>query len=93
VKFFAASQGLKTAESQVKEAGDNSSSSIVPIVTRVKAKNDALAYSTSTLAAVIGAIAILIGLLAYRAANRGRPPHLHCGPSPQAMKAGPPFNP
>jgi methyl-accepting chemotaxis protein len=63
LKYFAATQALKTAESQVKEAGDNSSSSIVPIVKLVKAKNDDLAYSSSTLAALIGVVAILIGLL------------------------------
>ncbi len=61
--FYAATQALKTAESQVKEAGDNSSSSIVPIVKQVKAQNDALAYSSSTLAALIGAVAIVIGLI------------------------------
>lgn len=61
--FFAATQALKTAESQVKDAGDNSSSSIVPIVKQVKTQNDELAYSSSTLAALIGAVAILIGLL------------------------------
>lgn len=63
LNYFAASQALRAAESKVKEAGDNSSGSITPIVTLVKAHNDELAYSSSTIAAFIGVIAILIGLL------------------------------
>ena len=63
LNYYAAAQVLKTAEGKVKEAGDNSSGSVVPIVTQVKNRNDELANSSSTIAALIGAIAILIGLL------------------------------
>ena len=63
LNYFTASQALRAAESKVKEAGDNSSGSITPIVALIKTHNDDLAYSSSTLAAFIGVIAILIGLL------------------------------
>ena len=63
LNYFTASQAQRAAESKVKETGDNSSGSITPIVTLVKAHNDELAYSSSTIAAFIGVIAILIGLL------------------------------
>nr|WP_318381677.1 methyl-accepting chemotaxis protein [uncultured Enterobacter sp.] len=59
----AATQSLKTAEDHVKVAGDKTSAAIKEIITRVKAHNDALAYQSSTVAGITGAIAIFIGIL------------------------------
>ena len=59
----AAEQKLKIAEDQVKTAGDNSSAAIKQIIARVKARNDVLAWQSSTLAGLTGAVAILIGIL------------------------------
>lgn len=61
--YFAAWEGLKRAEDNVKVGGDKSSASLREIISIVKAHNDKLAYSSSTIAAVIGAIAILLGVL------------------------------
>ncbi len=51
------------AEDKVKVGGDNSSASLKQIITLVKAHNDELAYTSSTIAAIIGVIAILIGVI------------------------------
>ena len=59
----AAEQALKIAEDNVKTAGDNSSAAIRDIIALVKAHNDALAYSSSTITAIVGVIAILFGIL------------------------------
>ncbi|WP_312272812.1 methyl-accepting chemotaxis protein [Pseudescherichia sp.] len=56
-------QQLQAAEDGVKVAGDNSSADIKLIIASVKAHNDELAYSSSTVTAVIGGVAILIGIL------------------------------
>ena len=61
--WVAAQQKLKAAEDHVKTAGDKSSASIKEIIALVKAHNDELAYRSSTLAGIIGAIAIVIGIL------------------------------
>ena len=61
--YYAAWGQLKAAEDQVKTAGDQSSAAIKQIIALVKAHNDELAYNSSTLAIIIGAAAILFGLL------------------------------
>ncbi|SEK99229.1 Methyl-accepting chemotaxis protein [Kosakonia sacchari] len=61
--YFTAYQALKTSEDHVKTGGDNSSAALKQIITLVKAHNDELAYSSSTIAAIIGAIAILLGVI------------------------------
>lgn len=58
-----AEQALKAAEDNVKTAGDNSSAAIRDIIALVKAHNDELAYSSSTITAIVGVIAILFGIL------------------------------
>ncbi|WP_342320675.1 methyl-accepting chemotaxis protein [Kosakonia sp. BYX6] len=63
LNYFAASQALKAAEDKVKVGGDNSSASLREIIALVKAHNDELAYTSSTIAAIIGVIAILLGML------------------------------
>ncbi|WP_312686463.1 methyl-accepting chemotaxis protein [Kosakonia sp.] len=63
VNYFTAWQALKAAEDKVKVGGDNSSASLKQIISLVKAHNDELAYTSSTIAAMIGIIAILIGIL------------------------------
>ncbi|QLR43285.1 HAMP domain-containing protein [Enterobacter sp. RHBSTW-00994] len=59
----AAAQALKVAEDKVKSAGDDSSAAIREIIVLVKAHNDALAYSSSTITAIVGIVAILFGVL------------------------------
>ncbi|WNY87088.1 methyl-accepting chemotaxis protein [Leclercia adecarboxylata] len=59
----AATAALKAAEEKVKTAGDDSSASIREIIALVKTHNDSLAYSSSTITAIIGVAAILFGIL------------------------------
>ncbi len=59
----AAEQALKKAEDNVKSAGDDSSAAIREIIALVKAHNDSLAYSSSTITAIVGVVAILFGIL------------------------------
>lgn len=61
--YFSAYQALKVAEDKVKVGGDKSSASLREIIQIVKAHNDELAYSSSTIAAIIGVIAILLGVI------------------------------
>ncbi|ALB62710.1 Methyl-accepting chemotaxis protein I (serine chemoreceptor protein) [Cronobacter condimenti 1330] len=61
--YYTAWESLKGAESAVKTAGDRSSAAIKQMVTLTKAQNDALAFGSSTLAMIIGALAILLGVL------------------------------
>ncbi|MGP3591894.1 methyl-accepting chemotaxis protein [Vagococcus sp. WN89Y] len=61
--YSTAWEGLKRAEDSVKVGGDKSSASLKEIIQIVKAHNDELAYSSSTIAAIIGAIAILLGVI------------------------------
>ncbi|XTZ40395.1 methyl-accepting chemotaxis protein [Salmonella enterica] len=61
--YFTAAQALKVAEDKVKVGGDKSSAALKEIITLVKAHNDDLAYSSSTIAAIIGVIAILLGVM------------------------------
>jgi len=63
VSYYAAVQGLKIAEDKVKVGGDASSADIKQLLGLVKAHNDTLANTSSTIAAIIGLIAILIGVL------------------------------
>ncbi|AMO49570.1 methyl-accepting chemotaxis protein [Kosakonia oryzendophytica] len=63
VNYFTAWQALKAAEDKVKVGGDNSSASLKQIIALVKAHNDELAYTSSSIAAIIGVIAILIGVI------------------------------
>ncbi|MFE4110143.1 methyl-accepting chemotaxis protein [Kosakonia sp. YIM B13611] len=63
LNYLTAFQALKTAEDKVKVGGDNSSASLKQIITLVKAHNDELAYTSSTIAAIIGVIAILLGVI------------------------------
>lgn len=58
-----AEQALKKAEDNVKSAGDDSSAAIREIIALVKAHNDSLAYSSSTITAIVGVVAILFGIL------------------------------
>ncbi|MCG1030960.1 HAMP domain-containing protein [Bacillus amyloliquefaciens] len=59
----AATAALKAAEEKVKTAGDDSSAAIRDIIALVKVHNDSLAYSSSTITAIIGVVAILFGIL------------------------------
>ncbi|MFK3712855.1 methyl-accepting chemotaxis protein [Leclercia adecarboxylata] len=59
----AATAALKAAEDKVKTAGDDSSAAIRDIIALVKVHNDSLAYSSSTITAIIGVVAILFGIL------------------------------
>ena len=61
--YVTAVQNLKVAEDNVKVAGDKSSASLKEIIALVKAHNDELAYSSATITAVVGVIAILIGII------------------------------
>ena len=61
--YFAAFTALKGAEDQVKVAGDKSSASLKEIIGLVKTYNDELAYGSANITLIIGAIAILIGIL------------------------------
>ncbi|MDK4746409.1 methyl-accepting chemotaxis protein [Leclercia adecarboxylata] len=59
----AATAALKAAEDKVKTAGDDSSAAIRDIIALVKVHNDSLAYSSSTITAIIGVVAVLFGIL------------------------------
>ena len=61
--YYSAFLGLKAAEDGVKVAGDKSSASLKEIIGLVKAYNDELAYGSANITLIIGAIAILIGIL------------------------------
>ncbi|MGY6029344.1 methyl-accepting chemotaxis protein [Phytobacter sp. AG2a] len=63
VNYYVAVQGLKLAEDKVKSGGDESSADIKQLLGLVKTHNDALANTSSTIAAIIGLIAILIGVM------------------------------
>ncbi|QAR46281.1 HAMP domain-containing protein [Kosakonia cowanii] len=63
LNYFTAWQALKVAEDKVKVGGDASSASLRDIIALVKAHNEELAYTSSTIAAITGAIAILLGML------------------------------
>ena len=63
LNYLTAFQALKAAEDKVKVGGDESSASLKEIITLVKAHNDELAYTSSTIAAIIGVIAILLGVI------------------------------
>ena len=59
----AAITALKAAEDNVKTAGDDSSASLREIIALVKKHNDSLAYSSSTITAIVGVVAILFGIV------------------------------
>ena len=61
--YYASWNQLKAAEDSVKIAGDQSSASIRQLIALVKTQNDELAYNSSTAAIIIGALAVLFGLL------------------------------
>ncbi|MFX0565927.1 methyl-accepting chemotaxis protein [Kosakonia cowanii] len=63
LNYFTAWQVLKVAEDKVKVGGDASSASLRDIIALVKAHNEELAYTSSSIAAITGAIAILLGML------------------------------
>jgi methyl-accepting chemotaxis protein-2 (aspartate sensor receptor) len=63
VSYYAAVQELKAAEDKVKVGGDESSADIKQLLGLVKTHNDELANTSSTIAAIIGLIAILIGVV------------------------------
>ncbi|POP50276.1 hypothetical protein CHU32_02295 [Superficieibacter electus] len=60
--YYQAVQDLKVTEDQVKTAGDRSSAAIKQIIALVKAHNDNLANTSSTIAALVGLIAIVLGI-------------------------------
>lgn len=60
--YYQAVQDLKATEDNVKTAGDRSSASIKEIIALVKAHNDSLANTSSTITALVGLIAILLGI-------------------------------
>ena len=61
--YFNAALALNTAEDHVKTGGDLSSASLREIIALVKTDNDRLALSSSTITAIIGIIAILVGIV------------------------------
>ncbi|PUV53540.1 methyl-accepting chemotaxis protein [Cronobacter sakazakii] len=61
--YYAARESLKGAESAVKTAGDQSSGAIKQMVALTKAENDELASGSSTLALILGAFVILLGVI------------------------------
>ncbi|EOW6756374.1 methyl-accepting chemotaxis protein [Cronobacter malonaticus] len=61
--YYVARESLKGAESAVKTAGDQSSGAIKQMVALTKAENDELASGSSTLALILGAFAILLGVI------------------------------
>lgn len=61
--YYQAVQDLKVTEDQVKTAGDRSSAAIKQIIALVKAHNDNLANTSSTIAALVGLIAIVLGIV------------------------------
>ncbi len=62
-RYQTAFNNLKAAEDRVKVSGDNSSATIKQLITLVKAQNDELAYGSASVTLIIGAIAILIGIM------------------------------
>ena len=60
--YYQAVQDLKATEDNVKTAGDRSSASIKEIIALVKAHNDSLANTSATITALVGLIAILLGI-------------------------------
>ncbi|WP_437888539.1 methyl-accepting chemotaxis protein [Phytobacter sp. V91] len=62
LEYSAAVQAAKVAEDKVKVSGDESSANIKQLLGLVKTHNDALANTSSTITAIIGLIAILIGI-------------------------------
>ncbi|MEB8677600.1 methyl-accepting chemotaxis protein [Cronobacter malonaticus] len=68
--YYAARESLKGAESAVKTAGDQSSGAIKQMVALTKAENDELASGSSTLALILGAFAILLGVIVAWAISR-----------------------
>ncbi|ELQ6019574.1 hypothetical protein R2217_000500 [Cronobacter turicensis] len=68
--YYTAWESLKGAENTVKTAGDRSSSAIKQMVAFTKAQNDDLASGSSTLALILGALAILLGVIVAWAISR-----------------------
>ncbi|WP_105620136.1 methyl-accepting chemotaxis protein [Cronobacter malonaticus] len=68
--YYAARESLKGAESAVKTAGDQSSGTIKQMVAFTKAENDELASGSSMLALILGAFAILLGVIVAWAISR-----------------------
>ncbi|ELY2588697.1 methyl-accepting chemotaxis protein [Cronobacter sakazakii] len=68
--YYAARESLKGAESAVKTAGDQSSGAIKQMVALTKAENDELAFGSSTLALILGAFVILLGVIVAWAISR-----------------------
>ncbi|EGT4382941.1 HAMP domain-containing protein [Cronobacter malonaticus] len=68
--YYTAWESLKGAESAVKTAGDQSSGTIKQMVAFTKAENDELASGSSTLALILGAFAILLGVIVAWAISR-----------------------
>ncbi|WEP51494.1 methyl-accepting chemotaxis protein [Cronobacter dublinensis subsp. beijingensis] len=68
--YYAAWDALKGAESTVKTAGDRSSAAIKQMVTLTKAQNEALSSGSSTLALILGALAIFLGVIVAWAISR-----------------------
>ena len=61
--YDAAYAELRAAENEVKTAGDKSSASIKQIMALVKSENDALTFGSTSTMLIIGALAILFGVL------------------------------
>ncbi|MDK1236268.1 methyl-accepting chemotaxis protein [Cronobacter turicensis] len=68
--YYTAWESLKGAENAVKTAGDRSSRAIKQMVAFTKAQNDDLASGSSTLALILGALAILLGVIVAWAISR-----------------------
>ncbi|EOC0874969.1 HAMP domain-containing protein [Cronobacter malonaticus] len=68
--YYAARESLKGAESAVKTAGDQSSGTIKQMVAFTKVENDELASGSSMLALILGAFAILLGVIVAWAISR-----------------------
>ena len=62
IYYYQSVQSLNAAEDAVKTAGDRSSAAIKDIIVLVKAHNDSLANTSSTITALVGFIAILLGI-------------------------------
>ncbi len=60
--YYQSVQDLRAAEDNVKTAGDRASAAIKDIIALVKTHNDSLANTSSTIAALVGLIAILLGI-------------------------------
>ncbi|ELY6345665.1 hypothetical protein SNQ56_002603 [Cronobacter muytjensii] len=68
--YYTAWEALKGAENAVKNAGDSSSAAIKQMVLLTKAQNDALTSGSSTLAILLGALAIVTGVFVAWAITR-----------------------